>query len=268
MDSIVRTGAELFIFTTAHALQMMPAPHPVIDRIAPGRTCRRDLIAELTDALGEKGIPLILYYNHSCNSGQDAAWEKAAGYHDADKTRFAQNIIDIVGHMGDRYKEKAKAWWFDSPYSLDPRGPVNSVTTDMKGFQFPWEKLTTAAKLGFAGRLVTYNAGVDRSFLYTDRQDYYAGETNGLKSPATNRYLDSGLQNFRWTTLNGVEWVHTKPDTDQPPPRHSDEQVAAYIRACNAHQCPAAFNLGVDQEGIIDAASVEQMRRVDGLLKA
>ena len=36
--------------------------------------------------------------------------------------------MDIVGWMGERYKDKIKAWWFDSPYSLDPRGPHNSVT--------------------------------------------------------------------------------------------------------------------------------------------
>ena len=29
-------------------------------------------------------------------------------------------------------------WWFDSPYSLDPRAPSNSVTTDLRGFRFPW----------------------------------------------------------------------------------------------------------------------------------
>lgn len=81
------------------------------------------------------------------------------------------------------------AWWFDSPYSVDPRGPHNSVTTDMTGFQFPWEQFTVVAKRGHPQRLVTYNAGVAQTFLYTTHQDYWAGELVNLDSPANARYL-------------------------------------------------------------------------------
>ena len=150
MSSSTHAGADYLLFTATHALQMLPAPHPVIDKILPGRTCRRDLIAELADALAAKGMPLLVYYNHSCNGNDDPEWRKAVGYDGADKDVLAKNLMDIVG-LGERtYKEKIKAWWFDSPYSLDPRGPHNSVTTDMTGFQFPWERFTVAAKLGFS----------------------------------------------------------------------------------------------------------------------
>jgi hypothetical protein len=71
------TGADYLLFTAAHALQMLPAPHPGIDKILPGRTCQRDLIAELADALASRGKPLLVYYNHSCNQGQDRPWEQA-----------------------------------------------------------------------------------------------------------------------------------------------------------------------------------------------
>ena len=91
-------------------LQMLPAPHPGIDQILPGRTCQRDLIAELADALASRGKPLLVYYNHSCNQGEDRAWEQAVGYHDRDKQRFAQNLTDIVGWMGEKYKNKIRAW--------------------------------------------------------------------------------------------------------------------------------------------------------------
>ena len=55
------TGADYLLFTAAHALQMLPAPHPGIDQILPGRTCQRDLIAELADALASRGRPLLVY---------------------------------------------------------------------------------------------------------------------------------------------------------------------------------------------------------------
>ena len=255
-------GADYVLFTAAHALQMLPAPHPVIDRILPGRTCKRDLIAELADALAAKGMPLLVYYNHSCNRPGRSQWRKAVGYDGQDKNVLAQNLIDIVGWMGERYRDKIKAWWFDSPYSLDPRGPHNSVTTDMTGFQFPWERFTVAAKLGYPARLVTYNPGVAQTFLYTTHQDYWSGEMVNLKTPATGRYLDNGLQWFGWTCLDVRAWVHTKLDTEIPKPLYSDEEIIAYVRTCNSHQAPMTFNVGIYQDGTMAAASVEQLHRL------
>ena len=262
VDQLTYAGADYLLFTAAHALQMLPAPNPIIDKILPGRTCKRDLIAELADALAAKGMPLLVYYNHSCNGGQDRPWEQAVGYHAKDKQRFAQNLMDIVGWMGERYKDKIKAWWFDSPYSLDPRGPHNSVTTDMTGFQFPWERFTVAAKLGFPARLVTYNPGVAKTFLYTTHQDYWSGELVNLKTPAKARYLDNGLQWFGWTCIDFRAWVHTRLDTEIPKPLYSDEEVIAYVRTCNSHQAPMTFNVGIYQDGTMAPASVEQLHRL------
>ena len=262
VDQLTYAGADYLLFTAAHALQMLPAPHPVIDKILPGRTCQRDLIVELADALAAKGVPLLVYYNHSCNSKQDTRWEQAVGYHDNDKQRFAQNLMDIVGWMGERYKDKIKAWWFDSPYSLDPRGPHNSVTTDMTGFQFPWDKFTVATKLGFPGRLVTYNPGVAQTFLYTTHQDYWSGELVNIKAPARSRYLSNGLQWFGWTCLEDRAWVHHRLDTEVPKPLYADEEIITYVRTCNSHQAPMTFNVGIYQDGTMAPASVEQLHRL------
>ncbi len=267
MDQFAAAGADYLLFTAAHALQMLPAPHPLIDQILPGRTCQRDLITELAEALGRRGKPLLVYYNHSCNQGQDRAWEQAVGYHDRDKRKFARNLTDIVGWMGEKYKAKIKAWWFDSPYSLDPRGPHSSVSTDMTGFQFPWEQFTVAAKLGYPARLVTYNPGVAETFLYTTHQDYWSGELVNLQAPARSRYLDNGLQWFGWTCLEDRAWVHHQVNTEIPKPLYSDQAVVAYVRACNAHQAPMTFNVGIYQDGTMAEASVAQLRRLNEALK-
>ena len=266
-EAVVYAGADYVLFTVAHALQMLPAPHPIIDRILAGRTCRRDLIAELADGLAAKGIHLLVYYNHSCNQKDDPPWEQAVGYHAHDKRLFAQNLLEIVAWMSQRYKEKIRAWWFDSPYSLDLRGPHNSVTTDVTGFQFPWERFTVAAKLGFPGRLVTYNAGVAQTFLYTTHQDYWAGEMVNLKTPAKSRYLPSGLQWFGWTCLEDRGWVHHQLNSEIPRPLYSDEEVISCVRTCNSHQAPMTFNVGIYQDGALAPASVEQLHRVGVAVK-
>jgi len=262
IDALVYAGADYLLLTVTHAKQMLPAPHPVIDKILPGRTCRRDLIAELADGLAARGMPLLIYYNHSCNGRDDPPWKKAVGYYGEDKTPFAQNLIDIIAWMGERYKDRIRAWWFDSPYSLDPRGPVNTVTTDMTGFQFPWERFTVVAKSGFSQRLVTYNAGINHTYLYTIHQDYWAGELANLKTPAKSRYLDNGLQWFGWTCLDDRGWVHHRLNSEIPKPLYSDEDVIAYVRACNSHQAPMTFNVGIYQDGTMAPASVEQLHRL------
>jgi len=272
LDCVIKAveyaGADYVLFTSVHALQMLPAPHPVLDKILPGRTCKRDLLMELADALAAKGKHLLVYYNHSCNHNQDPEWEQAVGYHAPNKEQFAQNIMDIVGHMGDRYKEKIKAWWFDSPYSVDLRGPHNSVTTDMTGFQFPWEKFTVAAKLGCPDRLVTYNAGVNQTFLYTTHQDYWAGEMVNLDTPAKSRYLDNGLQWFGWTCLEDRRWVQSRLNTPIPPPLYTDEQVIGFVRTCNKHMAPMTFNVGIYQDGTMATESVEQLHRLHLALRS
>ena len=267
IDTLVYAGADYLLFTATHALQMLPAPNPVIDRITFGRTCKRDLLAELADGLAVKGIHLLVYYNHSCNGNDDPEWRKAVGYDGQDKKQFAKNLMDIVGWMGKRYKDKIKAWWFDSPYSLDPRGPHSSVSTDMTGFQFPWERFTVAAKLRYPARLVTYNAGVDKTFLYTTHQDYWAGELVDLKTPAKARYLGNGLQWFGWTCLEDRAWVHHRPNIEIPKPLYSDEDVIAYVRTCNSHQAPMTFNVGIYQDGTMARASVEQLHRLGTALR-
>jgi hypothetical protein len=267
--AVEHAGADYVLFTSAHALQMLPAPHPVLDKILPGRTCERDLIAELADALAAKQKHLLVYYNHSCNGKQDAAWEQAVGYHAPNKERFAQNLMEIVSWMGDRYRDKIKAWWFDSPYSLDTRGPHNSVTTDMSGFQFPWERFTAAAKTGDPARLVTYNAGVNETFLYTTHQDYWAGELVDLKHPPTARYHSAnGLQWFGWTCLEDRAWVHHRLDTEIPPPLYSDEETGSFVRTCNSHGAPMTFNVGIYQDGTMAEASVEQLNRLNRAMRS
>ena len=262
LDAVDASGARYVLFTTAHALQMLPCPHPVLDEILPGRTAERDLIGELADGLKARDKKLILYYNHSCNQADDPAWEQAVGYRDQPKNRLAENLCAIVHWLGSAYGNRVHAWWFDSPYSLDPRGPYNSVSTDMGDFRFPWEKMTRAAKAGFSDRLVTYNAGVGRTFLYTDHQDYWAGELTDLDTPPRARYLDNGLQWHGFTCLDDPRWVYS--DNSRPLQRlpYSDDRVARFLAACRRHGAAMTFNVTAFQDGTLREDSIRQLQRV------
>jgi hypothetical protein len=261
-DQAARAGAEYVIFTGAHALQMLPAPSAAIDRIASGRTTRRDLIGELADACHARGLRFILYYNHSCNSADDSAWEHAVGYHAADKSRLVSNLLSILSELGTRYGSRLDAWWFDSCFSLDPRGVYNSVTTDMRGFQFPWEDWTAAAKTGYEDRLVTLSSGMLTHFLYSTHQDYEGGEANDLVAVPTSRYTPDHLQAHRWVCLDNPGWVHGRVKTPLAAPRFPLANVTDYVRVCNRSSVPVTFNLDIDRTGLISPESLAFLRQL------
>ena len=264
LGAVEKSGADYVIFTSTHALQMFPCPNAVVDGILPGRTSKRDLIGEIARGLDKIGKPLIVYYNHSCNKGQDPAWEQAVGYHDDSKDRLAENLCDIVQWMGERYGRLVRGWWFDSSYSLDPSGPHDFTSTDMTGWRFPWEKMTIAAKAGYADRLVTYNAGINQTFLYTDHQDYWAGEILRLppKTPPTSRFMKNGLQWHGWTCLDDRQWVYTDNSKEPNPPLYGDDEILGFLLKCRKHEAPMTCNVICFQDGTLAEASVRQLNRV------
>jgi hypothetical protein len=83
-----------------------------------------------------------------------------------------------------------------------------------------------------------------------------AGEMVNLKTPATSRHLESGLQWFGWTCLDDRKWVHSQPDTEIPAPLYSDEELVAFVRTCNLHQAPMTSNVGVYQDGTMALSSI------------
>ncbi len=262
VDSIAAAGGQYVIFTGTHALQMLPAPCSAIDRIAPGRTTSRDLIGDLADACRRRGLHFILYYNHSCNSGDDPAWERAVGYHAADKPKLVSNLLAILRELGARYGSRVEGWWFDSCYSLDPRGFYNSVTTDLRGFQFPWDEWVDAAKAGYEARLVTLNSGMLTHFLYSPRQDYEAGEANDLVGIPSSQFTVEHLQGHRWVCLDNPGWVHGKVMTPLAAPRFRRELVTDYVRTCNKSSVPVTFNIDIDRTGILSPESLALLHDV------
>jgi len=65
MAAVEHAGADYVLFTAAHALQMLPAPNPVLDKILPGRICERDLIRELADDEAAYRSITLSWFDHS-----------------------------------------------------------------------------------------------------------------------------------------------------------------------------------------------------------
>lgn len=259
VDQVAGAGADYVIFTSAHALQMLPAPCSMIDHILPCRTTKRDLLRELADACRGRGIRFILYYNHSCNHGDDPDWEHAVGYHDADKSRLINNLLGILRELGTRYGPRVEGWWFDSCASLDPRDQDgwDRVTTGLSDFQLPWDQWVEAAKAGYENRLVTLSAGMLRHHIYSNHQDYEAGEANQPVATPAAQFTTDHLQGHRWVCIDNPDWVHTKVLTPLAAPRYSLERLTDYVRTCNSVKVPVTFNVDIDRTGLLSPDSLK-----------
>ena len=220
IEAVEHAGADYVLFTAAHALQMLPAPHPVIDKILPGRTCKRDLIGELADALAARKKHLLVYYNHSCNHGKDdPAWERAVGYHGRDKAAVRP---EPHGHRrldGRPVQGQDQGVVVRQPVFPRSPWPAQLGHHGHERLSVPVGAVHRGRQDGASARLVTYNAGVNQTFLYTTHQDYWAGELVNLKTPAKSRYLKSGLQWFGWTCLEDRA-------LGASPAEHRDSQAA------------------------------------------
>lgn len=261
-------GARHCIFTLAHARQMLPMPLQALDGVLQGRTARRDLVGDIIDALSARGIRFIAYYNHSCNGMDDVEWKEACGYAAGGRDsldRFASRICGIVGEISRRYGDGISAWWFDSGYSVDDRGPDNTITCATDGWNFPWSDLAAAARSGNPRAAMAVNAGVGTHYLYTPECDYYAGETVRLDEKFTPDPLP-GMQDHRWICLDSPQWVLTASNCAEGfvGPQFEDAEVSAFVGEHTAAGRMVTFNLLIDAAGRVNPAAIAQVRRVLG----
>jgi hypothetical protein len=253
-NQVQEAGAGFFVLTTSHAQFYFPAPIQAIDRILPGRTTQRDLVADLADALGKRGIRLMLYYHIGAIS--DPEWLTASGFWETDTSRIFGNWTAIIREVGQRYGDRLAGWWFDD-------GTINYYYRSA-----PWERLTREAKAGNPQRLVGYNPWVLPSA--TEFQDYCCGEGFGdpsagglLPVGGDGRYTagtHQGLQACA-TLITEGDWVHDRKDAEIGKPHWSAEQLATLLSEFAKFRNVPIFNLEIYQDGTVSLASVEVFKQ-------
>ena len=263
IEQVEMMNAGHVLFTSTHSRHTFPCPHPVVDEILPGRTCERDLLGDLADALVEAGKRFIIYYNSGTHAG-DPEWREASGADDDPET-FFDNWTAIISHLGERYGDSMTAWWFDGGYELEDIGERIGGT--------PWADLTEAAKAGHPDRLVCYNPGIENMHSYTDYQDYWAGEVCRLNYIPRGDMTPMGLPWYAFVSWHGDSrkprcghWVmddeNRRFDWRSPPA----EAVAPLVREFNAVGGAVTVNLFCYQDGSIHDGDLATMRDLGALL--
>lgn len=272
-DQIASTGARYYGITIGQNSGHFCAPNATYDAlvgIAPSKCARRDLIADLYDALSPRGIHLLVYLPSGAPDGDPVAMERLGwrwGFTEGwngirTGLRLAEFQVKweaVIREWSLRWGDKVRGWWFDGCYFADEmyRHP------DPPNFA----SFAAAAKVGNPGSLVAFNPGV---FIpvrcHSDDEDYTAGEISGDlplgafgygDNPAychygpIRRFVD-GAQ-FHVLCYLGEWWLHGTP-------RFPDELVVGYTKYITGHGGVITWDVPITDDGQIPESFLRQLR--------
>ncbi len=258
VGTVADAGAKYLIFTVNHGNPTCPAPIAAWERLHPGWTTKRDLIGELADALGRRGMRLMLYMNPPGIGGMALNPGTVNGIPDCDEDEYANRLIGVFREFGERYGPRVAGYWFDSTFEATELFP-----------NLPFDALDAAIKTGHPDRLVAWNNWVFPA--ETEWQDYFAGELTDLPlKPFDGRYIGwgvaKGLQGHVALRFD-ADWLHIEQDAPMPPPRFTAAELATYIRSCQARQVPVSLGVGIFQDGSFGPQALPVLREVRRLVR-
>lgn len=260
------TGASWVVFTTTHGKYFYPGPLKAMDRVLPGRTCRRDLVRELADRLGEFNIRLMLYFHPGPSASEDRAWANASGISPVDDNRYNQIMLNIFSEIGHRYGQKLSGWYVDGAYGYYVRNTS-------------FEHLTRALKAGNPGRAVGYFAWIypKWSVFGGDFTAYVTYPFGPLPPPMPREWFSEGgpyenLQPNFDITMEHV-WTSAGPlNGTWPAPMYAPQTLVQYFKRLADRDCPVAINLVTaedvtSQRPFINPDSLEMLKRIRKAVK-
>ena len=240
VEMVEATGAGYVLFTVGHAEPYCPAPLKSWETHHPGKTTKRDLIAEMADALNAKGIRLVCYF----------PTHVVGKYPKASSKEFTQMTTDALKEFGERYGEKVVGYWFDGFYQCYEKYP-----------DFSFRDFFKTCKIGNPNRIIALN-----SWIYpnvTEWQEYWAGETaSPVELPVKGTNARGPGQGLRYHALLIMEpyWVQGK--LEMPEPRFNAQALGDYISRCMENGGSVTINLGIYQDGSVDPRAVNVLKEV------
>ena len=240
VEMVAATGAGYVLFTVGHAQAYCPAPLSSWGKYHPGKTTKRDLIAEMAQALNAKGIKLMCYF----------PTHVVGKFRSSSSTEFTQMTTDILKEFGERYGENVVGYWFDGFYQCFEKYP-----------DFSFRDFFKVCKAGNSERIISVN-----SWIYpnvTEWQDYWAGETaSPVALPVNGTNARGPGQGLRYQALLIMEpyWVQQK--VEMPKPQFDAQKLGDYISGCMKNGGAVTINLGIYQDGSVDPRAVDVLKEV------
>jgi hypothetical protein len=251
-DQLHAAGASYYQISIGQNSGYYLAPNAAYDKltgIQPGKCSRRDLVADLYEALHKRGIKLMVYLPAGA-PGQDkaagAALEWRSGPY-ANK-EFQAKWEQVIREWSLRWGKKVDGWWFDGCYW--PNTMYRSP--DAPNFA----SFAAAARAGNPDAAVAFNPGVVyRMLSITPYEDFTAGEIDKPEQVMLRRNSDGRIDGAQIQMLSYLGQTWGMGD-----PRFTTEQVVAFSKKIWQAGGAVTWDVPVALDGAIAPAFLEQLK--------
>ena len=216
--------------------------------IQPSKCSRRDLIADLYEALNKRGIRLMVYLPSGAPGGDkvaDAALEWRNGPYS--NREFQRKWEQVIREWSERWGKKVAGWWFDGCYF------PNSMYRSTEPPNFA--SFAAAARAGNPDVIVAFNPGVVYRILsMTPYEDFTAGEIDKPELVTIRRGADGKVDGTQIHMLSylGQTW-------GMGAPRFTAEQVIGYTKKVTDSGGAVTWDVPVELNGTIAQAFLDQL---------
>lgn len=219
--------------------------------IQPSKCSRRDLVADLYEALHRRGIKLMVYLPSGAPGGNRAAaralqWQRGAYRNREFQLKWEQ----VIREWSVRWGKKVEGWWFDGCY----------WPNSMYRHAYPpnFATFANAARAGNPGSVVAFNPGVyNRLRSLTAHEDYLAGEINDLDRVEIKRAVDGKIDGVQVHILSylGQKWGMGSP-------RFNTEQVLKWSRDIRSKGGVITWDVPIQSNGLMSQPFMDQLTAV------
>lgn len=247
-------GAGYYFITLGQNSGFYCSPNATYDNlvgIKPSKCSRRDLIADLYEALEPRGIRLMVYLPSGAPD-RDPVAIKALGWNQGSNRNqeFQIKWENVIREWSNRWGSKVKGWWFDGCYFADAMYRCAESPN--------FASFAAAARSGNPDSIVAFNPGIEIKRM-TPYEDYTAGETNDPISMKCNGRWVDGAQ---WHMLSflGKSWYFGQP-------RFTNQQVIDISRKVIDCDGVVTWDVPITADGRIPKPFFNQLKALGKALE-
>ena len=251
---IESVGAGYYLITIGQNSGYYLSPNAVYDKsvgIQPSKCSRRDLVADLSQALHKRGIRLMVYLPAGAPNGDRVAREALQWQNGPYPNReFQLKWEQVIREWSTRWGSKVDGWWFDGCYW------PNSMYRSTEPPNFA--SFAAAARAGNPESVIAFNPGVvPRILSVTPHEDYTAGEINDLDRVEIRRAVDGKIDGAQLHILSflGERWGMGSP-------RFGTEQVVKWSQGIAKQNGVITWDVPIQPNGLMSEPFMEQLTAV------
>ena len=247
-------GAGYYQITIGQNSGFYLSPNSTYDRlvgIEPGKCSRRDLVADLYEALHKRGILLMVYLPAGAPAGDRAAVQALEWKNGPYRNReFQLKWEQVIREWSTRWGKKVSGWWFDGCYW--PNTMYRAA--DSPNFA----SFAAAARAGNPDSILAFNPGVIyRIISVTPHEDFTAGEIDQPDRALFRRITDGKQDGAQVQILSylGETWGRGTP-------RFSTTQAVEFTSKIAAAGGVVTWDTPVQLGGTFSQQFLDQLKAI------